>query len=299
MRGILFDLDGVLYNGEEPITGAAEAVAWVRDRQIPHLFVTNTTSRGADVIAGKLTGFGIPASAEQILTPPKATVAWLAGRPRGALALFVPPKTHSEFAGFEVLPEDRENGADYVIVGDFGERWNFRSLNRAFRLLHNNQAATLIALGMTRYWQAPDGPRLDTAPFIAALEHATGRRAVVLGKPSREFFEAAVGRLGLAAKDVLMIGDDIRTDICGAQAAGLKAALVRTGKFRPSDLDRGHPAGHGVGFNCRPAVTVAIIGPRQFVQCPAALARCRPCPRERRATSNCRTGRQRPLRRLR
>jgi HAD superfamily hydrolase (TIGR01458 family) len=239
MRGILFDLDGVLYNGEAPITGSVEAVAWVREQRIPHLFVTNTTSRSAGAIAEKLSGFGIPADADQIMTPARATVTWLADRPRGPLALFVPPKTQPEFSGFEVLDEDRETGADYVIVGDLGERWDFRTLNRAFRLLHNNPAATLIALGMTRYWQAPDGPRLDTAPFVAALEHATGRRAVVLGKPSREFFDAAVSRLGLTSADVLMIGDDIRTDIAGARAAGLKSALVRTGKFRPSDLDEG------------------------------------------------------------
>ncbi len=239
MCGILFDLDGVLYNGNQPIAGAAEAVAWVRGQRIPHLFVTNTTSRGADAIAGNLTGFGIPATAEQILTPPKAAAAWLADRPRGTLALFVPPKTHAEFAGFDLLSDDRDTGADYVIVGDFGERWNFHALNRAFRLLHHNPAAELIALGMTRYWQAPDGPRLDTAPFVAALEHATGRRATVLGKPSREFFGAALGRLGLAPADALMIGDDIRTDIAGAQAAGLSAALVRTGKFRASDLEEG------------------------------------------------------------
>jgi ribonucleotide monophosphatase NagD (HAD superfamily) len=106
-------------------------------------------------------------------------------------------------------------------------------------LLHHNPAAELIALGMTRYWQAPDGVRLDAAPFVAALEHATGRRAIVLGKPSREFFETAVHRLGLAPADTLMVGDDIRTDVAGAQAAGLKAALVRTGKFRTQDLEEG------------------------------------------------------------
>jgi len=239
VRGILFDLDGVLYNGYEAIAGAAEAVAWVREHGIPHLFVTNTTSRGAEVIAEKLRGFGIPAEVSEILTPPRAAVEWLAGRPRQPLALFVPPKTQGEFAGFEVVANDAETGAGYVIVGDLGERWDFRTLNRAFRLLHHNPEAKLIALGMTRYWQAHDGVRLDTAPFVVALEHATRKRAVVLGKPSQEFFDAAVARLGLAHKDVLMIGDDIRADIAGAQAAGLKAALVRTGKFRPSDLDEG------------------------------------------------------------
>jgi len=239
VRGILFDLDGVLYNGDKAIAGAAEAVAWVRGRGIPHLFVTNTTSRGAEVIAEKLRRFGIACDAGEILTPPRAAVAWLATQPREPLALLVPPKTQGEFEGFDVLPDDAETGAGYVIVGDLGERWDFRTLNRAFRLLHHNPDAKLIALGMTRYWQAPDGVRLDTAPFVVALEHATGRRAVVLGKPSREFFDAAVGHLGLAHEDALMIGDDIRADIAGAQAAGLKTALVRTGKFRPADLDEG------------------------------------------------------------
>ena len=239
MPGILFDLDGVIYNADEPIAGAAEAVAWVRGRGIPHLFVTNTTSRGAEVIAEKLRRFGIPCDASEILTPPRATAEWLAGQPRGPLALFVPPKTQGEFVGFEVLPENADTGAAYVVIGDLGERWDFRTLNRAFRLLHHNPDARLIALGMTRYWQAPDGVRLDTAPFVVALEHATGRRAMVLGKPSPEFFEVAVARLDLPAGDVLMVGDDIRADIAGAQGAGLKTALVRTGKFRASDLDEG------------------------------------------------------------
>ena len=109
-------------------------------------------------------------------------------------------------------------------------------MNRAFRLLQSNPKATLIALGMTKFWLAHDGLRLDVAPFIAALEHATGREALVLGKPDGRFFHAAVERLGLPAHEIVMIGDGIKTDVEGAQKAGLKGALVRTGKFRDSDL---------------------------------------------------------------
>jgi HAD superfamily hydrolase (TIGR01458 family) len=123
------------------------------------------------------------------------------------------------------------------VIGDLGTGWDYRTLNRAFRLLHDNPTAELIALGMTRYWQTPEGLSLDTAPFVAALEHATGRRAKVFGKPAAAFFQAAAGRLGLPADNLLMVGDDIITDIGGAQGAGLKTALVQTGKFRPADLD--------------------------------------------------------------
>ena len=105
-------------------------------------------------------------------------------------------------------------------------------------MLHSNPEASLIALGSTRFWQAPDGLRLDAGPFVAALEYATGRKAVVCGKPAETFFHAAAARLGFAPEEILMIGDDIDIDVGGAQRAGLRGALVRTGKFRDGDLNR-------------------------------------------------------------
>lgn len=126
-----------------------------------------------------------------------------------------------------------------MVIGDLADAWDFRTLNRAFRLLRASPDAELIALGMTKYWQAPDGLRLDVAPFAAALEHATDKRALVLGKPSELFFHTAAERLDVAPAEVVMIGDDTEIDIGGAQRAGMKGVLVRTGKFRPSDLKRG------------------------------------------------------------
>ena len=158
-------------------------------------------------------------------------------QPEGQVALFVPAATRNEFEGLPHLPDEAESGASYVVIGDLADRWDYRTLNRAFRLLHNNSRARLIALGMTRYWLAPDGISLDVAPFVAALEHATGREAIVLGKPAQPFYHAAAAELRLAPADVLMIGDDVETDVGGAQAAGLKGALVKTGKFKPADLE--------------------------------------------------------------
>ena len=237
ISGLLFDLDGVLYNAEQPIPNAAEAVGWVKDQGILHLFVTNTTSRGRDALVEKLARFGVTTDKSRIFTPPAAAAAWLRSQPEGQIALFVPAATRSEFAGLPLVPDEEESGASYVVIGDLGNKWDYRTLNRAFRLLHNNSEARLIALGMTRYWLAPDGISLDVAPFVAALEHATDREAMVLGKPAQPFYHAAAAELGLTAAEVLMIGDDIETDVGGAQAAGLKGALVKTGKFRPSDLD--------------------------------------------------------------
>lgn len=237
LRGILFDLDGVLYNSNQVIDGAVEAVRWVQQRRIPHLFVTNTTSRSRGVLAEKLTSFGFSVSEAEILTPAVAAADWLRTREPAPVALFIPPSTRGEFAGFECLPDDAERGATYVVIGDLGQRWDFRTLNRAFRLLYHNPDALLIALGMTRYWLAADGISLDVAPFVAALEHATGRKSLVFGKPSGVFFRAGTDKLLLRPEEVLMVGDDIETDIGGAQSSGVRGALVKTGKFRAADLD--------------------------------------------------------------
>ena len=237
IAGLLFDMDGVLYNSELLIPGAVETAAWVRQEGIPHLFATNTTSRPRSVLAAKLAAFGLHATEEEILTPAVVAAAWLRSRGAAGIALFLRPTTRSEFAGLECLSDDAERGAAYVVIGDLGDLWDYRTLNRAFRLLYHNPEAQIIALGMTRYWLASDGISLDVAPFVAALEEAVGRKALVFGKPAPPFFQAAAARLGLKCERVLMIGDDIHADVGGAQSAGLKGALVRTGKFRPADLE--------------------------------------------------------------
>lgn len=236
MRSILFDLDGVIYQGDAAIPGAAETLKWVRDKELPHLFLTNTTSRPRSAIVERLANMGIRIGADAILTPATAARSWLKERGVGDVALFVPEATQAEFAGFSVLPLDRESGAGAVVIGDLGNGWDFATLNRAFRLLMAEPRPNLVALGMTRYWRAPDGLRLDTAPFVEALRHASGIEPVVLGKPAEPFFRAALSALGTPAEETLMIGDDIRGDIGGAQACGIAGMLVRTGKFRDTDL---------------------------------------------------------------
>ena len=239
MKAILFDLDGVLYTGESAIAGAAGVINWCLDKAIPHLFLTNTTSRPRSALVDKLAGFDITSEPDNFITPPVAAIEWLRNHIDGKIALFVPDATRDEFAGFDQCADDAEEGAQAVIIGDLGQAWDFPTLNRAFRLLMHDPDTQLLALGMTRYWRAHDGLRLDVAPFVKALEHASGREALVLGKPSKAFYESALHRLGCSAGDAIMIGDDIRGDIEGAQRAGIHGVLVKTGKFRSSDLDLG------------------------------------------------------------
>lgn len=239
MKAILFDLDGVLYTGEQAIEGAADVIDWCLNQSIPHLFLTNTSSRPRSALVDKLAGFNIRSALDDFLTPSVAAQQWLRTNRSGKIALFVPEASRDEFAEFELCEDSAEQGAAAVIVGDLGERWDFATLNRAFRLLMSNSETKLLALGMTRYWRADDGLRLDAAPFIKALEHATGREAIVLGKPSRQFYLSALDMLASNASDTIMIGDDIKGDIEGAQNAGIRGLLVKTGKFQPADLEQG------------------------------------------------------------
>lgn len=236
MRGVLLDLDGVVYVGNEPVAGAAVAVDWLEREGIPYLYLTNTTSRPRASIADKLRSIGITAAANQILTPAVAAAAWLRLHHVEHPALFVPDATAAEFAQLDPLPAGVEEGAGAVVVGDLGGQWDFSRLNRAFRLLMGEPRPPLVALGLTRYWRAEDGLRLDAGAFVRALEYASGSTAVVLGKPDPAFYATAVDDLGLNANEVVMVGDDILADVDGAQRAGLAGVLVRTGKFSPSDL---------------------------------------------------------------
>ncbi|MBT2970913.1 MAG: haloacid dehalogenase [gamma proteobacterium symbiont of Ctena orbiculata] len=239
MRGILFDLDGVFYVGERAIPGAAETLDWVRQQQIPHCFLTNTSSKPRDALVAKLARLGLAADADHILTPPVAASSWIAQNLNGSVVLFVPDDTEAEFARLTLADRQTQEPVAAVVVGDLGDAWDFTTLNQAFRLLMRQPSPRLIALGMTRYWRAPDGLRLDVAPFVHALQYASGIEPVVLGKPCGDFYRSALEMIVCKAEQSVMVGDDIRGDIAAAQAVGLQGLLVHTGKFQTSDLAAG------------------------------------------------------------
>lgn len=237
MPGVLFDLDGVFYVGDEPIPGAADALEWIRRRGILHCFLTNTTSRSRAQLARKLAEMGIEVNPDTILTPPVAASSWIRKHVTGRVALFVPEAAHPDFEGLPLAGNDESSGIGAVVLGDLGAGWDFATLNRAFRVLVGENRPSLIALGMTRYWRAPDGLRLDVGPYVKALEYAAGLEAVVMGKPAPAFFGVALSMIDCTADEAVMIGDDIKGDVAGARAAGICGVLVKTGKFRPADLE--------------------------------------------------------------
>lgn len=123
MHGSLFDLDGVFYLGDAPISGAAEALHWVHRQAIPHLFLTNTTSRPRLALVDKLAAMGIQVDAGEIFTPPMAAGRWLREQGAGAAALFVPQATRAEFTHLGVVAGTPAGPVSAVVVGGLGEGW--------------------------------------------------------------------------------------------------------------------------------------------------------------------------------
>ena len=234
IRGLLLDLEGVLYQEDAAIPGAAETVAALRDRGLALRGLTNTTTRPRREIAARLATLGIPLGTEALFTPPAAAALALRERELRRLHLAAAPALAEDFAGFELVDAD----PDAVVLGDLYRDFTWDRLNRIFGFLR--AGAQLVALHKNRQSRRGAEIALDLGPFVAALEYAAGCEALVVGKPSRAFFELALADMGLPAAAAVMVGDDIEADIGGAQAAGLRALQVETGKF--TEADRRHPS---------------------------------------------------------
>lgn len=224
--GLLFDLDGVLYVGDAAIPGAANAIAQIQARGLPRLFVTNTTTQSRAQLAAKLQAMDLPIAADEILTTPHAARLYLKHRGYRSCHFLVADAVKDEFADFNA--DDQR--PDAVVIGDIGAAWNYAILNQVFEMAM--AGAELIALHKGKFWQTADGLKMDIGAFVTGLEYATGKTAAIMGKPAPAFFALALRQLGLPASRVAMIGDDIDSDVGGAQRAGLQGILVKTGKYR-------------------------------------------------------------------
>ena len=226
-RGILIDLDGVIYTGDRVIPGAPGAIRYLEDRGYRIRYLSNTTRKSRKTIGERLSGFGFHINTEEIFTPATAAIAFLSASEHNSCHFLVTGDVPDEFEGAGFY--HRERDVDYVVIGDAGDNFSYEAMNRAFRLIR--EGAGIVALEKDRYWMGEDGLMLSAGPFVQALEYATGKTAVVMGKPSPRYFQMALASIGIGPEEAVMIGDDALTDTGGAIRAGLQGILVRTGKY--------------------------------------------------------------------
>jgi len=232
IKGILFDIGGVLYVGDKVVEGARELISEL-EKEYKIRFLTNTTRKPPKMVYDKLRNMGFEIKEHQLFTALEVAKKIVEKENSKAVTILT-EEAEKYFGKFHCI----DTRSKFVVVGDAGENFNYTRLNRAFRTLING--AELIAVAKNRYFKDSDGElSMDAGGFVKALEYASGVEAKVVGKPSKEFFELAIESMGLKSDEVLMVGDDIESDIAGAKNAKIEAVLVKTGKFREEDLNKG------------------------------------------------------------
>jgi HAD superfamily hydrolase (TIGR01458 family) len=238
VRGVLLDIDGVLTTSWRALPGAIETIAWLRQHEIPFRLITNTTTHTQSDLAVTLGEAGFDVEPTEIITAVVATGSYLRHHhPDARVFVLSDGEGSSDLQGVGLVDEPGE--ADVIVIGGACDDFSYDTVNRVFRRL--NAGAALVGMHRNMYWKTAGGLELDAGAYIAGLEAASGTTAVICGKPAPAYFEAALEPLGVPAAEALMVGDDIENDVVGAQAVGLTGVLVRTGKFRPTDLERGTP----------------------------------------------------------
>lgn len=263
VRGILCDLDGVVYRGEHACPGAVAGLTAAKEAGVRVLYMTNNASRPPEEVAAHISDLGVPTRAEDVLGASQVAASVLAaqrpeivrvdsvdgvdggdgetshvlavGGPGVALAL--------REAGLPaVLPEQTRVAAEAgrpvrvaAVVQGYGSGVTALDLAEAGYAI--GAGATWLATNDDATLPTERGFAPGNGALVAAVAHATGQVPQVVGKPHGAAYEVALARLGLPVQQCLMIGDRLETDIGGARAAGIRTALVLTGVATRADAE--------------------------------------------------------------
>uniref|UniRef100_T1JH65 Phospholysine phosphohistidine inorganic pyrophosphate phosphatase n=1 Tax=Strigamia maritima TaxID=126957 RepID=T1JH65_STRMM len=237
VRGVLLDITGVLYNsggsgGGIVIEGSVEAVERLKAANISVRLVTNETQSTREKLIQKLGRHGYSVNVDDVFAPAPAVSKLLKER-RLSPYLLVHPGVLSEFDNVDT------SSPNCVVVGDAEDHFTYDNVNKAFQTLMGLDTPILISMGKGKYYKQGDHFQLDLGAYVAGLEYSCDIKAEIVGKPSKDYFMTALNDMHVSPSEAVMVGDDIVHDIGGAQNAGIKGMLVRTGKYRPSDEN--HP----------------------------------------------------------
>jgi glycerol 3-phosphatase-2 len=240
--GFLVDLDGVVWIGREPVTGAVEALRSLAEQGKELVFVTNNPGRPPATYAERLRRAGVKVGDDRVVTAGVTTARLAAERVGAGAAAFVigAPglKEAATEAGLELLGGEAARGADAVLVSGHRE-FDYEELLTATLALQGN--ARLFATSRDPTLPMPGGPWPGTGAVLAAVETASGKTAEIGGKPEPHLFEQARALIP-GAEQVAMVGDRIASDIVGAQGAGLATILVLSGASSREDAAAAEPA---------------------------------------------------------
>lgn len=238
IRGVIFDIDGVLEYQGQAFPGAVETVQLLRERGLLLRFLTNSTLKNRQSCAEKLIRKGFQVAPDEVFTASYIAAEYMRSLCPRSCWVMLEPEGMQEFRGLVFDETDPE----YIVIGDNRSRFDFDTLNRVLRCLV--KGSKLVGLLSEPVDSSLGELELNVGSWVNMLERASGVKAVYTGKPSPLAFQLTLDSMGLQPAQVLMVGDRVSSDICGAQACGLQTALLRTGEFRPGDLDGAPPPDH-------------------------------------------------------
>jgi HAD superfamily hydrolase (TIGR01458 family) len=230
VRGVIFDVDGVLEWHGEVCPGAVETISALQERGMVLRFLTNSSLKSRHSCAESLRKAGFRILDGEVITALDATVVYLRGLSPRSSWVMLEREGLDEFKEFQQDTEDPE----YVVIGDNRSQFDFDHLNKALRLLLNG--AKLIGIQGELVDTSLGDPELHIGSWVGMLERAAGVEAVYLGKPSSYMFDLTLKTMGLEKSEVVMVGDKVSTDIVGAKAFGISSVLLRTGEFDEKEL---------------------------------------------------------------
>lgn len=231
IKGIIFDVDGVLEFQSKVYPKAVETIELLRDREIILRFLTNSTLKSRKSCAEKLINAGFQVSYKEVITASFATAVYLRKLNPESCWIMLEREGLEEFKD---LNQDTEN-PEYIVIGDNRSKFDFENMNKALRLLL--KGAKLIAMTSELVDTSMGELELNVGSWAKMLERASGAKAVYIGKPGPYVFDLTLRSMNLDKSEVFMVGDKISTDIKGAKNAGIKSILIKTGEFDEKDLN--------------------------------------------------------------
>ena len=231
---LLADLDGVIYEGSKAITNAIDSVNSLTERGVQVGYVTNNSSRKSQTIADQLTGFGLNAKADDIISSGQTAVELLQNKVPAGSKIYVVGgeglRSRVEAAGFEIVSSSDENPA--AVVQGFAPEVSWKELAEASYSIQKGA----IWIATNNDWTLPQerGIAPGNGTLVSAVHTAVGQFPIVAGKPDPAIFKTALNVF--ANRTALFVGDRLETDMLGASNAGVKSALVLTGISTKKDV---------------------------------------------------------------
>ena len=228
----LIDFDGVINLYGRPAPMSKEFFNFIEKHKLPTFILSNSTLRTNKDVKGFLLNHDLHINIP-IMTAADAALKFVENNYK-RVSVYCVENVKKEFV--KLIDDDNPQA---VVVGDMVNGWSVEILNEIFRKVHNG--ADLVAMHMNKYWSPEENKiLLDAGSFISAIEYATSKKAILIGKPSSIYFQTALDMLGYPKESsFLMLGDDFEIDIMPTKKMGSQAILILTGKTKaplPDDL---------------------------------------------------------------